>query len=66
MKNLLQESIKTYGKPFSFEDMLGNIFSLDYSGHKDTWEDDYHQWLEELSGEDYIELGEQLYKLLIK
>jgi len=66
MKNLVQESVKTYGKPFSFEDMLRNVFSLDYSGHKDTWEDDYNGWVEDLSAGDYIELGEQLYNLLTK
>ena len=66
MKNLVEESVKTYGQPFSFEDLLQNVYSLDYSGTKDDWEYGYRNWLADLDGEEYIELGEQLYKLLTR
>ena len=52
--------------PASFVDFLKEEFLSGYLGVKDTFEDDFDGWLEELDGEDYIMYGERLYNLLMK
>ena len=52
--------------PASFEDFMKDEFFRDYSGHKDTFEDDFNGWLENLDGEDYMRYGEKIFKLLTK
>lgn len=48
--------------PTSFEDFLKDEFLSEYSGVKDTFEEDFDAWLAGLDGNEYIQYGEKLYK----
>lgn len=50
--------------PLSFEDYLIDIHAKDYAGLDDEMSESFEEWLCDLDGEELLEYGEGLYKLL--